>query len=241
MIAKEVNDLETSYNVKIGDESRFKIEKKNIPFSFHVLIPYLKFYCIEEQSKREEFYEALPENAYKDLMEVFETIEPDLTYWLGGDAAQNKSISNEYYAICILSELNDSYVASQQGEDWQRKLREFSLIDQTKVNELLQLDEKELRNLWGIAADQYKRISFELSKLPENLKVLKNMLSLFAVEDDDEFWTFYRQLPYIAKKDMELVNLSLYQPIQDYLFNKGFMDELTKEETAVDKVRVILP
>jgi hypothetical protein len=93
----------------------------------------------------------------------------------------------------------------------------------------------------GIASDQYKRIPFELSKLPENLKVLKHMISLFAIEDDDEFWTFYRQLPDIAKKDMELVNLSLHQPILDFVFNKGFMYELTKEEIAVDKVRVILP
>jgi hypothetical protein len=150
MIAKEVNDLEKAYNVKVGDESRFKIEKKNIPSSFHVLIPYLNYYCLQDQCEREEFYKALPEKAHKDLMEVFETIEPDLTYWLGSDVAQEQSISNEYYAICILSELNDGYVVALQGEEWWRKIREFSNLDQKKVNELLQLDENELRNLWGL-------------------------------------------------------------------------------------------
>ncbi len=232
-VAKSVQELELLFNVKAGPWQRYNYNMERVPAAFGFLKPYVDFFCIKNQSSREDFYSKLPEEAFYELKRILDDIGNELIDWLGGEEARVKPLSDEYIALSILSLLPEEYLPAPSPFQ--------KLTDKQKANVsyLLSLTTSQLADYWALPKDTFARIDVDVTKIPDKFKSLSPLLNLVSVEDESERTAFLFKVPISAINDIKEILASFGNDLIVWLTIDIITSPVTNEILALDLLRMM--
>jgi hypothetical protein len=101
------NELEKKWGVDGSSHPIVQYNENDVPHDFKILIPYVNFYCISDQSYREDFLKNIPLFCFKELEKVLLSFNSNfITYWLAND----ENYSNSFWsALSMLVQINGEF------------------------------------------------------------------------------------------------------------------------------------